>query len=234
MLTFNTLFLRALRDLGRYYCPICTAIVKQFLPNGNPTREKARCPKCRSLERHRLDWLFFRKFTNLFDSSAKSMLHIAPEIFLSQRFKKIKNLDYLSADLKSKIAMEKMDITKINYPDNTFSIIYCSHVLEHIPDDKKALSELYRVLKKGGWAVLQVPIMSEKTYEDPSIIDPEMRKKHFGQWDHVRCCGPDYIERIASVGFKAKTIRSTDIARESDCCTMGFQKSRRIFYCEKE
>ena len=129
--------------------------------------------------------------------------------------------------------MEKMDITNINYPDNTFSIIYCSHVLEHIEDDTKALSELYRIIMQEGWAVLQVPITSDKTYEDPKITDPEMRKKHFGQWDHVRRCGPDYIERIKSAGFQSETLRATDVVNEKDCSTMGFQQSRIIFYCKK-
>ena len=224
---------KALHAFGMHYCPICESNVRRFLPTGDPPRANARCPVCGSLERHRLDWVLFTKQTDLFDGSNKKMLHIAPEECLSTRFRRIENLDYLSADLSNPRAMVQMDITNINYPDNSFSVIYCSHVLEHIPNDRKAIAELYRVLCQDGWAVLQVPITAERTYEDPAIIEPEERKKHFGQWDHVRRCGPDYVERMRSAGFVAHVLRATDLMTEADCARMGFQSDRLIFFCRK-
>lgn len=218
---------------GSCYCPICESRVQSFLPFGDPPRASARCPICGSLERHRLDWLYFKEKTDLFDGAAKKMLHIAPEKFLAGKFSEISNLDYLSADLSSLRAMVKMDITAINYPANSFSIIYCSHVLEHVADDRKAIAEFYRVLSPGGWAVLQVPIMAQETYENPAIIEPGERKKHFGQWDHVRRCGPDYVERIREAGFAVQVFRGTDLAPKADCAMMGFDPNRLIFSCRK-
>ncbi|MFC1895145.1 class I SAM-dependent methyltransferase [Thermodesulfobacteriota bacterium] len=177
--------------------------------------------------------MLFTKQTNLFDGSKKMMLHVAPEEFLSARFRRIENLDYLSADLSNPRAMVQMDITNINYPDNSFSVIYCSHVLEHIPNDRKAIAELYRVLCQDGWAVLQVPITAERTFEGPAIIEPEERKKHICKLDHVRRCGPDYIERMRSAGFIAQALCATDLVTEADCAKMGFQPDRLIFFCRK-
>lgn len=215
------------------YCSICESVADQFLPHGDPPRANARCPHCRSLERHRLDWLFFQQRTNLFSGDTIRFLHIAPEPFLSDRFGRLPNVDYLSADLMNPRAMVKMDLTDIEYADHSFDAIYCSHVLEHIPDDRKALAELYRVLSPGGWALLQVPITTKQTFEDPSITTPEDRKRVFGQWDHVRRCGPDYVERMREAGFEAETLMSTDIIPADECARMGIQTERRLFFCRK-
>lgn len=230
---FRYLIAKPLNAFGIHFCPVCQCNVRQFVAHGSPARENAKCPICGSLERHRLDWVFFTKKTDLFDTPNKKFLHIAPEKFLSARFSRFKHLDYLSADLRNPRAMVKMDITSINYPNEAFQVVYCSHVLEHIPDDHKAIAELYRVLCKDGWAVLQVPITVEKTWEDQTITDPDERSKHFGQWDHVRCCGPDYAERMESVGFKVEVLRSTDILSTADCAKMGVQEDRLIFFCRK-
>ena len=227
------LITKALNASGGLFCPVCESNIRRFGSFGDPPRANARCPVCGSLERHRLDWVFFTQKTDLFDKTNRVILHVAPEEYLSALFRRIKGLNYLSADMNNPKAMVKMDITEIDFPNNTFNIIYCSHVLEHIQNDRKAIAELYRVLHHGGWAVLQVPISVEKTYEDPAIIDPEGRKKHFGQWDHVRCCGPDYVERIRAAGFDVQVFRSTDLVTEADCVRMAFQPSRFIFYCRK-
>jgi SAM-dependent methyltransferase len=216
-----------------YYCPICESEVQGFLPHGDPPRDNARCPGCGSLERHRLDWILFRDHTDLFDGSPKTMLHVAPEKCLVPRLRSIPNLAYVTADLNPSKGMLCMDLTHIKLPDDVFSIIYCSHVLEHIPDDRKAIAELYRVLKPGGWAVLQVPLSAAKTNENPAIVDPEERKEHFGQHDHVRRCGPDYIERMRAAGFSARPIGATEIVKASDCDRMGIQTGRVIFFCTK-
>lgn len=131
------------------------------------------------------------------------MLHVAPEQPFIKRFKKIPTLDYTTADLVSPIADVKMDIQDIPFQDNTFDIVMCNHVMEHIPDEHKAITEVYRVLKKDGWAILQVPINTafETTYEDPAITDPKEREKHFGQYDHIRFHGLDYPKRLEAGGF---------------------------------
>lgn len=191
------------------------------------------CPVCGSLERHRLDWIFFTTRTDLFDGAAKRMLHIAPEEFLSARLRKRGNLDYVSADLHNPRAMLQMDITDIDFPDDHFSVIYCSHVLEHVPDDRKALAELCRVLCPGGWAALQVPVSGKRTYENKAIIAPEERQQHFGHREHVRRCGRDYAKRMRSAGFVVEVLRATDVVTEEECARMGFLPGRIIFFCRK-
>lgn len=168
-------------------------------------RPNSTCPVCGSLERHRLLWNFFEAETNLFSDSHKKMLHIAPEACFVSRFQKLSTLDYLTADLENP-AMVQMDITNIQYPDNSFDIVYCSHVLEHIPDDRTAMKELARVLQPSGWAVLQVPMGTEPTQENLSITDPEERTRLYGQSDHVRMYGPDYKERLEESGFQVSAI----------------------------
>ena len=147
-------------------------------------------------------WLYLKNETDFFTKNYK-VLHIAPEQEFLRKFKKMKNLEYTSADLFSPIVDVKADILDLPFEDESFDVIFCNHVLEHIIDDKKAMSELYRVMKKGGWGILQVPMKNslEKTYEDFTITDPKERQKHFGQYDHVRWYGMDYFERLKSVGF---------------------------------
>jgi len=189
--------------LNKVQCPICNEKCEEFLPFGLNPRKNAMCPKCKSLERHRLLWLYFQQQSCLFSESLK-VLHFAPEQCMQQQFVSMKNLDYTSADLYAKNAMQVMDITDIKYPDDSFDVIICNHVLEHIIDDYKAMSELYRVLKPEGWAVLLVPLYQnlEKTYENSSITSPEEREKAFGQKDHVRIYGFDYAQRLEKSGFK--------------------------------
>ncbi len=133
------------------------------------------------------------------------MLHVAPELCFMDRFEALKNLDYITADIESPLAKVKMDIHEIPFEDNSIDIIFCNHVLEHVDDDKKALGEIKRVLKPGGWAILQVPFfypLPQTTYEDKNIIDPKEREKAFGQDDHVRMYGEDYGARLGESGLK--------------------------------
>ncbi len=201
----------ALRVVALFYignrveCPVCESRFRKFLPYGRlQTRNNALCPKCLSLERHRLIWLYLKERTNFFSQNGK-MLHIAPELCFIERFEALKNLDYITADIESPLAKLKMDIHDIPLEDDTIDILFCNHVLEHVDDDLKALSEIKRVLKPGGWAILQVPFfypLPKKTYEDASIIDPKEREKAFGQDDHVRMYGEDYGIRLGSVGLE--------------------------------
>ena len=211
------------------YCPLCEkkAVFKSF---GIKPRENALCPNCMSLERHRLLWIYLHEKTNLFNNFNLRILHIAPErCFSDILVKKYKN--YLTGDLYKPNVMEKIDITDIKYPDESFDIIICNHVLEHIPDDIKAMSEFFRVLSKGGWAILLVPVFSlEKTYEDFSIDTPEGRLNAFGQSDHVRKYGQDYIDRLRSVGFNVTITKAEDFLSRRKMKKMGII-NETMFHC---
>lgn len=184
-----------------YQCNICGATMRMF-ERGPRTQGELQCPFCASRPRHRTAYLYFQNRTDLFDGAPKSMLHIAPEFSLGPKFRAIPNINYLSGDLDPAAAMVQMDITDIQYPDDSFDVIYCSHVLEHVPDDRQAMSELARVLKPGGWAVIAVPILRrDQTFEDPTITSPEDRARIYGQWDHVRVYGPDFADRLEEAGF---------------------------------
>jgi SAM-dependent methyltransferase len=189
----------------RVECPVCNARFRKFLPYGRkPPRENALCPNCLSLERHRLLWLFLQERTSFFTASLK-FLHIAPEICFIHRFEKLDNLEYITADLESPLARIKMDIHQIPFENNTFDVVMCNHVLEHVEDDIHAMKEILRVLKPGGWAIMQVPFMGknlEITFEDKTVRTPSQREKVFGQRDHVRIYGKDYPDRLRNAGFR--------------------------------
>lgn len=189
-------------------CPCCDKTFSSFWPSGETAdsmRPNTLCPNCSSLERHRLLWLYLRENPGLLQDGAK-VLHIAPEPIIAGLLQSTAKIDYLSADLEAPEAMVKMDITDIQFPDATFDVIVCYHVLEHVPDDLLAMREMRRVLKPGGWAILQSPLRVEleKTYEDFSITAPEERERAFGQRDHVRLYGRDYEQRLRDSGWDVK------------------------------
>ena len=175
------------------YCPCCGGYFRKFLPTGAKYRSSAQCPRCRSLERHRLILLYLKYKTNFFTKSLK-VLYVAPKEILQTIFKKMSNLDFVSIDLDSPLAMIKMDITNLQFEDNFFNVILCSHVLEHIKEDLVAMKELFRVLKPNGWAIIQAPIdyNRKKTFEDPNVILPKDRRCLFGEENHFRIYGQDY------------------------------------------
>jgi len=195
----------------KYTDPIDGKSFRKLLPYGyGEQRENALSPSTLSLERHRLLWLYLQNETDFFTTS-KKVLHIAPEQCFINRFKKQKNLDYTTADLYSPIVDVKADILDLPFDDNSFDVVFCNHVLEHIKDDEKAMRELYRVLKPNGMGVFQIPqdLSLEKTYEDFTITSPEERTKYFGQYDHVRVYGKDYFERLRAVGFTVNEVDYT-------------------------
>lgn len=194
----RTLFYRG----DRYTCPVCRTGLKRFRPTTGSRYENRQCPRCGSQERHRLLWLYLEQRTPFFTDRLK-ILEFAPLDYLQRRFRQLPNLEYASADIASPLAMLKMDITHLQFPDHSFDCILCYHVLEHVVDDKKALGELYRILKPGGWAVLQVPVDTsrETTLEDPNVTSPEERERVYGQYDHVRVYGKDYPVRLKQAGF---------------------------------
>ncbi|MEZ4778432.1 MAG: methyltransferase domain-containing protein [Flavobacteriaceae bacterium] len=194
-----------------YTDPIDGKSYRKFLPYGyEKVRENVLAPGTLSLERHRLFWLYLKKETNFFSANLK-VLHFAPEQAFLKRFRKLKNINYTTTDLNSPIADIKADICHLPFSDNKFDFIICNHVLEHIPEDTKAMQELFRVLAPNGTAIIQVPYEKERTttFEDNSITDPKERAKIFGQYDHVRVYGMDYFEKLASVGFSVETIDYT-------------------------
>ena len=207
--------------------PINGKSYRKFLPYGyGKQRENALSPGTLSLERHRQMWLYLQNETDFFTKNYK-VLHIAPEQEFLRRFKKMKNLNYTSADLFSPIVDVKADIIDLPFEDESFDVIICNHVLEHIEDDRKAMRELYRVMKKGGWGILQIPMKNflEKTYEDFTIKDPKERQKHFGQYDHVRWYGMDYFERLRSVGFETEPLFYSQKFPEKDILRFGLNRN---------
>jgi len=213
------------------YCPVCKGSVRSFRPFGIPPRPDARCPICDSLERHRLAWLFFERKTNLFDGRPKRMLHFAAELEVASRLRRVAGLTYLTADVTDARAMVKMDITRIPYCDRSFDVIYCSHVLEHVSDDRAAMSELHRVLTPEGWAVFEVPISAPATIEDPSITDPAERERLFGQRDHVRRYGPDFEHRLRGAGFVVQCFTAQQLVGNEEATRFGLREE--IFLCRK-
>jgi SAM-dependent methyltransferase len=187
-------------------CPVCGGHFRKFLPYGyNKVRENVLCPKCLSLERHRLLWLYLKNHSDLFSGNYK-VLHVAPEQCFHKKFRKMRNLEYITADLESPLADVKLDVQELPFGDHEFDIVICNHVLEHVQNDRKAIGEIYRVIKNGGFAILQVPTDygMEKTLEDSTITDPIEREKHFRQKDHFRFYGRDYLDRIKEAGFIIK------------------------------
>lgn len=231
MLINLSIFLRPLIVLffkgSNFTDPIDGKSYRKFLPYGyGKQRPNALSPGTLSLERHRQMWLYLQNETNFFTHKLK-VLHIAPEQEFVRKFKKMKNLDYTSADLFSPIVDVKADIVDLPFEDNSFDVIICNHVLEHIVDDRKAMSELYRVMKSGGWGIVQVPMKNslEKTYEDFTITDPKERQKHFGQYDHVRWYGMDYFDRLKSVGFETEINFYSQKFSEAEIKRFGLNKN---------
>lgn len=193
---------------SRFTDPIDGSSYRKFLPYGYQNiRLNALCPGTLSLERHRLLWLYLQFKTNFLTDSLK-VLHIAPEQVFYKKFKSFTNWDYTTTDLYSPLADIKADICALPFEDETYDLILCNHVLEHISDDRKAMRELYRILKKGGTLIAQVPLEEGrlKSFEDDSITDKKKRTEIFGQYDHVRLYGMDYYQRLESIGFQTEAV----------------------------
>jgi len=208
----------------RHTCPFCRSPLRAFLPYGHvfPVlankrvvgggyRKNAHCPVCGSRDRERLLYLFLRGKTDLFLKPTK-LLHVAPSKSVETVLRTRQSIDYLTAGLGNPNVMVNMDITEIQYSDNSFDAILCNHVLEYIVDDRRAMAELYRVLKPGGWAILQVPISMalERTQEDFSITTAEGQEQAFGLAGHVRLYARDYKDRLKQTGFRVTVFRWRD------------------------
>lgn len=228
---FLQLFLRG----NKYEDPIDGRTFRKFLPYGyERQRENVLSPSTLSLERHRLLWLYLRAETNFFKARLK-VLHFAPEQAFYKRFRKLKNIEYTTTDLNSPLADVKADICNLPFQDNSFDFILCNHVLEHIPDDTKAMQELLRILAPGGTAILQIPqdLSREITFQDDSITSREERARIFGQYDHVRIYGRDYFEKLRAIGFEVEEVDYTAKLSAAQIDRYRLAKGEIIPVCHK-
>ena len=192
-------------------CPVCGAKYRKFMPYGYvQPRPNALCPKCLSLERHRLLWLYLTRETDLLTAFPRT-LHIAPEVCIMRHLKphfKSHPGQYVTADLESPLADLHFDVQQIPLADGSVDVVICNHIMEHVADDRRAMRELHRVLKPGGWGIVLSPVDRdyEQTYEDDSITDPDERTRIFGQYDHRRIYGADYADRLRQAGFQVADI----------------------------
>jgi SAM-dependent methyltransferase len=233
---------------NKHECPLCKGRFSSLLPDVLPyspvNKEKEiigtryiLCPRCLSHDRERLLYLFIKKHKQEIFSRDIKLLHIAPEVNIANKLKSCSNIDYTSADLcaeESRIDIQ-MDITNIKQKDETYDVIICNHVLEHIEDDAKAMSELFRVLKKGGFAILQVPIsyVIDKTFEDHSVTSSEEREVVFGQNDHVRIYGKDYIDRLENAGFSVTVHNFAESLSKEDIYKYRLIENEQVFIGHK-
>ncbi len=192
-------------------CPLCGSHYRRFLPYGYVrSRSNALCPHCLSLERHRLLWLYLTRETDLLQRFPQT-LHIAPEVCLMRHLKPhfaAAPDRYVTADLESPLADLHFDVQQIPLPDESVEVLICNHLLEHVADDRLALREFHRILRPGGWGILLSPVEQDRatTFEDDTIVDPDERTRIFGQYDHRRIYGRDYVERLREAGFEAEAI----------------------------
>lgn len=220
---------------NKFTDPIDGNTFRAFLPYGyNKIRNNVLSPSTYSLERHRLLWLYLKNETSFFKAKLK-VLHFAPESALMNQFKKLKNLSYDTIDLNSPIADIKADICDLPFLDNSYDFILCNHVLEHIVDDNKAIRELYRVLKKNGIGIFQVPIdyNRDTTFEDFSVTNKKERNKLFGQYDHVRIYGLDFFDRLQKAGFLVEKCEYTSKLSKEDIIKFCLPKKEIIPICRK-
>ena len=197
-------------------CPLCGSRYRRFMPYGYVTsREDALCPRCLSLERHRLIWLWLQRHSDLF-AAHPHILHIAPEVSLMRHFKrhyKEHKERYTTADLESPLADMHFDVQHIPMEARSIDVVICNHLLEHVVNDRIAVAELYRILKPGGWGIMLVPEDRSRatTFEDDTITDAKERTRLFGQYDHRRVYGRDYDLRLAEAGFVVERIAVSDL-----------------------
>ena len=219
---------------SRRECPVCRSLLRGFSAYGRPPRRDARCPVCGAAERHRFMWHYIERKTDLFSGRrGRRVLHVAPEPCLEARLRERLGTDYVTADLFNP-AMLRMDITAIDQPDGSFDVIFCSHVLEHVSDDKKAMREFARVLSPGGWAILLVPIIADRSHEDPTVTDPRERERLYGRSNHVRAYGPDYADRLRECGFAVAVTTPAELVSGDAIVRFGLTPAAGfIHYCTK-
>lgn len=226
---------RALCYLGDgVECPCCGGRFRTFLPAGKPRRPGALCPRCSSLERHRLIWLFLTERTPLFRDRLR-VLSVAPEQDLQRRLRSEPRLTYVSGDRDSALAMVRFDLERLPVRDGAFDVVICTHVLEHVGDVRAALRELLRVLGPGGWALLQSPVDTSRaqTLEDPSVKSPAERLRVFGQEDHVRIFGRDYAAWLRAAGFDVEVVPYGRESGPERVARHGLDPEEDVYLCRR-
>ncbi len=214
---------------NKVFCPLCEGSFRTFLPFGNERRLQALCPRCHTLERHRLLWLYLQEQVRI-QERALDALHMAPEPILQKRLRNLLNLNYRSADLTSPVAMDQVDLQALPYPSASFDLVLCSHVLAHVPQDKQALQELRRVLRPTGQLLLQARLHpQEKTLEVAHALTPHQRLQAYGQADRFRNYGQDFARRVAAQGFKVKEVEYALARTPEEQARLGLGKGERIF-----
>lgn len=218
----------------RRYCPICDSHCRLFLSHGRGARIRPDvvCPVCLCHDRHRFAYLYLKTSTDLYDGLPKRFLHFAPEPEFSRQFKRIPCVHYVDADWASPHSRRKIDITNTRLPDSSFDVIYCSHVLEHVVEDRRAIQEMFRVLTPGGWALIVVPIGEPfQTVEFPRASNGSDRPSWHTR--HVRSYGMDFRERLLKAGFEAQAVSARQIASAEDCARMSLITFEPLFFCRK-
>lgn len=239
------------------YCPICRSLVRGFGVFGVRDRPDAQCPVCGSLERHRLTWLYLQQ-SDLLQPPTQSFLHVSPEGSLQSVLQHHPAIHYVATDLLGGATPApanrhqpnptsftmiyapdmgnvprlscQTDLTRAGFRAASFDVVYCSHVLEHIPDDHAAMREMRRILKPHGWALIDVPIAGAHTDEDLTVTDPAERERRFGQADHVRQYGRDIVTRLAAGGFAVETLTADAIVPPARMRWYGI-KPQLLFRC---
>jgi SAM-dependent methyltransferase len=196
------------------------------------------CPGCKTLSRQRTFYWFFQ--TYLPKHRKVRVLNPAPVDMIADMFQSFPNVEYVSIDIKFEgfnipdtartgRPIVQADIQELPFTNESFDVILCSHVLEHVPDDKKAMQELYRVLKPSGYALLEVPYRMEngeyvfETYEDPSIVTEEDRLREYESPDHVRFYGKDFLVKLENVGFNVHEIPLQNLLEENKIKLCGMR-----------
>jgi len=220
-----------------YHCPVCTFDASAFLPSPDGLRQNVRCPRCDSLERHRAQWLFGLNSLPYTGDSRFTLLHVTPEFCTTNRLLRLyPHMNYVTSMFpKHPLADYAFDLQQIFLPDQSVDVVICNHVLEHVPDDRLALAELYRVLSPGGYAFLQVPLDASTmlTDEDAAVVAPEERRIRFGQEDHVRQYGMDYAGRLAEAGFSVELKKFWETHAIEECRRYAVTDREPVVVCRR-
>jgi hypothetical protein len=232
-------------------CPYCDARYRRFLPTGILEREffktpeagrvrqlahvticNQQCPRCGSSERHRLAYFYLKERRHLDSLSGVRILDVAPDDYVTEALFNRSDLDYVSIDLNRENAQFNMDITNLGFEDDEFDVIICYHTLEHVKDDGRAMRELLRVMKPGGWAIIQVPLWADDTVEDPETPRSDYLRLH-GHSDHVRRYGKDFKDRLENAGFKVTLDGWVRELPDEKVRKYGLMRNEDIYLCEK-